>query len=103
MSRIKLPNSLDTYLAFQEDDRTGDFRRFHLFLPYKNGARIERLHWEWKVTGTEEATIGAKGVEEKNARERARFARHVERWLQDSKSVLHGNAPIPELRKDDDA
>lgn len=103
MPRIKLPKSIGEYFAFQEDDRTGDFRRFHLYLPYRDGPRIERLHWEWNVSGTEEAVIGADGIQKKNARERDRFANYIENWLRESGCILVGDAPIPELRRDDGA
>ena len=101
MERVQLPNSLDSYFAFHEDERTGDFRKFHFFLPYSDGPRVERLHWEWKVSGTEEATIGVKGVEERLQKEKDRFVAYVASWLKETKKVLRGDAPLPLLVNED--
>ena len=96
MSRIRLPKDLTEYFVLSKSPKTGDYHRFHLYFPYLDGRNLERLHREWKVTGSEEATDP--GIAEaKLEREKTRFRKEIEHWLEESGKILTGDG-MPELR-----
>jgi len=83
-----LPDNIDDLLAFSEDDKRGDFRRFHLFSQYMEDEKGKKLHWEWKVTGTEEAIGGADVVNQKRHRETERFKAFIRTYLRENRKHL---------------
>lgn len=51
-----VPDDLRNDMRFFQDDVTGDFVRFHLYVYFKNGIRPgspdDKFHHTWKVSGT---------------------------------------------------
>ena len=68
---------ISKFFVFQENDRTGDFRKFHIYCPYVEKGRGLRFHTSWRVSGTEEAMIGDDGVEQKIQKHAEEFKLHL--------------------------
>jgi hypothetical protein len=89
MTHIELPRALEDYFAFAETDPTRAGRRFSITLPYFEGARLDRLQWWYHLTPDQEERFGDTIL--KNLREQAtaRFIRHIERWLENTRQRLY--------------
>jgi HNH endonuclease len=82
-SMCLVPKGIEADFAYFEDDPTGDFRRFHLYLYFKNGIHgggtDDKFHHEWKINGTQLDTSSDR--EALKARRRAEEALVFEREI----------------------
>jgi hypothetical protein len=95
MPHIELPRALEEYFAFAETEPTRRGRRFSITLPYRQGARLERLQWWYHVSAAEELMFEGAGLATFRARAIVRFRLHIERWLDITRQRLHGEDAIP--------
>jgi len=94
---IELPRKLEDYFAYAEIESTPTARRFSITLPYFDGTRMNRLQWWWQITAQQEDLSGERAIAEARAKATMRFARHIERWLINTNSRLHGHEVIPRV------
>lgn len=97
MPLIELPRVLEDYFAHAETAPTRAGRRFTITLPYLDGERLDRLQWWWQVPSAREALGGDDLFAQLRAEAVARFRRHIERWLENTRQRLHGDGPIPSI------
>jgi hypothetical protein len=97
MPPIELRRSLQHYFAHAEVERHGEYRRFSISLPYRDGPKLERLQWWWRFSDTEDRLLGESGLAQRREREIERFRRHIERWLEQTGQHLCGEDPIPRI------
>ena len=97
MSHVELPRALEDYFAHAETAPTRVGRRFTITLPYLDGSRLDRLQWWWQVPSAREALGGDDIVAQLRTEAVARFRRHIERWLENTRQRLHGDGPIPSI------
>lgn len=95
MPHVEMPRALEDYFAYAETAQTRAGRRFTITLPYLDGQRLDRLQWWWQVSATQEALGGVEIVATLRAEAVARFRRHIERWLENTRQRFHGDGPIP--------
>ena len=97
MPHIDLPRALEDYFAFAESTPTRHGRRFSITLPYQCGEKLDRLQWWYHVSPSEELMYEGEGAAVLRAQATARFRRHIERWLANTKQRLHGDDAIPRI------
>lgn len=97
MSHMELPRALEDYFAHAETAQTRTGRRFTITLPYLDGERLDRLQWWWQVSAMQEQQGGEAIIAKLRAEAIARFRRHIERWLENTRRRLHGDGPIPSI------
>jgi HNH endonuclease len=78
-----IPDDLEEHFRLVRDDKTtGDFDRFHLYCDYSehgaSGTGSGKYHWEWKVSGSDQATSGSSIlVRRRQVEESAAFKKHI--------------------------
>jgi len=98
-SMCLVPKEIESDFVFFEDESTGDFRQFHLYLYFKNGIHAgstdDKFHHTWKITGAqlamssnpdalkerrraEEATVFERQIRQSLAADRKRLVRNEE-------------------------
>jgi hypothetical protein len=101
MAHIELPRALEDYFAFAETTPTRNGRRFVISLPYfcgpADGAKLDRLQWWFHMSPEQERQMGQAAMATLRAQATERFVRHIERWLENTRQSLHGEAPIPRV------
>jgi len=97
MSHMELPRALEDYFAHAETAPTRAGRRFTITLPYLDDQRLDRLQWWWQVSAAQELQGGGEIITRLRAEAIARFRRHIERWLENTRQRLHGDGPIPKI------
>jgi hypothetical protein len=101
MAHIELPRALEDYFAFAETTPTRNGRRFVISLPYFCGpaeqSRLDRLQWWFHVRPEQERQMGEAAIATLRAQASERFVRHIERWLENTRQVIHGEEPIPRV------
>lgn len=96
MTLIELPRAVEAYFAFAELPANERGRHFTITFNYMTGNRLDRLQWWWQVhAGLERA--GEASVLALRQEAIVRFRQHIERWLVNSRHVLRGGDPFPEL------
>jgi HNH endonuclease len=80
------PERLEQHFRFTEDDRIGDYRRYHLYCYYR-GSNEGRsfsgaFHREWKITRTEIAVLGGSDLPARRRKEETtEFSKQIRREL----------------------
>jgi len=97
MPHVELPRALEDYFAHAETAQTRAGRRFTITLPYLDGTRLDRLQWWWQLPASQEELGGDEIVAKLRAEAIARFRRHIERWLENTRQRFHGTGPIPQI------
>ena len=89
-----VPDDLSSHFEFVEDDRTGDFVRFHFYCYYQEGTAPSgpkrKFHHEWAISGTELELSSDSHllVQRRREEESARFVSEIEDSLNAAGSRL---------------
>ncbi len=94
----ELARPLADYFAHAETESDPSARRFSITMPYRDGKRLDRLQWWWRVGTAQQQVIGTEGVAALRRQATERFERHILRWLVHTGQQLHGDEPIPRIR-----
>jgi hypothetical protein len=98
MASIDLPRDLQDYFAFAETEPTRNGRRFSITLPYVGAdGRLDRLQWWYHLSPSKEQVMGESAMNMLREQAITRFRVHIDRWLQNTGQVLHGDGAIPQL------
>ncbi|HUI60354.1 MAG TPA: hypothetical protein VLX90_09025 [Steroidobacteraceae bacterium] len=98
MASIDLPRALQDYFAFAETTPTRNGRRFSITLPYREpDGRLNRLQWWYHLSAAKEKALGESALAALRAEAIDRFHVHIERWLQNTAQILHGDGAIPQV------
>lgn len=73
-----LPDNIEKYFKFIQDDKLGDFEQFHLYLYYKDGIHSGRIdgkfHHKWRISySAYSSSSNTKAYEERRKKEETRF------------------------------
>ncbi len=89
-----LPEDIEKHLKYYQDDKTGDFEKYHLYCYFKNsnhkGPPDGEYHHEWKITGSQFAFSSNPAELKKRRRkeETLEFVKNIKKELAKEKRRL---------------
>lgn len=91
---IQISKPFESYVAEEELPRTGDARKFKMYMPYEIEGTNKTSSWqrEWRYSGTQEAIDqknGVDGLSGRRQREMAMLRTAIEKELRSAGERLH--------------